>query len=175
MANIPTINLTADAARKLLTVWVDVSEGTGSPLFEVQGYKVEDMSIEYNPDTETITDILGDTYTTLNKLERAMSFAPNTLRAVSNRGKLNQILHEHTRRNNLSALSNFKVLVVYGYIGDSTAGYAADLFPECTIIPQSLGGSSKVDFPYDINPGGATQYGTVDKLTDGLMFTPETI
>lgn len=167
----PTFNLTAEALRKSLVVYVDVSETEGTPEWEPQGYKTEEMSMEFNPDSETITDILGDTYTTVNKLERAMSFAPNTLRPIANRGKLNQILHEYTRRNELSRLSNFKVLIAYGY----TTDLDADMYPACTIIPQSLGGASRVEFPYDIQLGGEAVYGKVDKLLPVPQFTPEVV
>lgn len=164
----PTFNLTAEALRKALVMYVDVSEGTGTPEWEPQGYKTEDAAMEFNPDIETVTDILGDTYTTVNKFERAMSFEPNTLRPIANRGKLNQILHEYARRGEYSKMSNFKVLIAYGY----TTDLDADLYPACTIIPQSIGGSSRVDFPYDIQFGGEAQFGTVDSLVNPT-FVPE--
>lgn len=172
-----TFNLSEEALRKAFAVYVDVSEQTGewsaaSAEWEVQGYKTEEAALEFNPDSETITDVLGDTYTTVNKLERAMSFEPNTIRPVANRGKLNENLHEITRRNELSKMSEFKVLLVYAYVGTSSA-IAADMYPSCTIIPQSLGGSSRTDFPYDINFGGEPVHGTVDKLAPGLVFTAE--
>lgn len=165
---IPSFDLTAEALRKSLVIYVNVGTGTTKE-WEPQGYKTEEMSIEFNPDQETITDILGDTYTTLNKLERAMSFAPNTLRPIANRGKLNEQLHEYTRRNELSMLSGFEVLIAYGY----TENLEADMYPMCTIIPQSLGGSSRVDFPYDIQLGGEAKFGTVDQLLPSPTFTPE--
>ena len=172
MSTAPTFNLTAEALRKSLVLYVDVSE-SGTPIWEPQGYKTEDASIEFNPDTATVTDVLGDTYTDVNTLERAMSFEPNTLRPVANRGKLNTLLHEYARRNELSKLSTFKVLIAYGYIGDETDGFAADMYPTCTIVPQSLGGASRVNFPYDINLGGEAMFGSVDKLLPAPTFTPE--
>lgn len=174
-----TFNLTEEALRKAFAVYVDVSEQSGtwsaaSAEWEVQGFKTEDTALEFNPDTETITDILGDTYTTVNKLERAMSFEPNTIRPIANRGKLNEILHEMTRRGELSRMSQFKVMLAYAYVGTADTGpFAADVYPSCTVTPQSLGGSSRTDFPYDINFGGEPMFGTVDKLAPGLVFTAE--
>lgn len=165
----PEFNLTAEALRKSLIMYVDVSDDGDTPEWEPQGYKTEEAALEFNPDIETVTDILGDTYTTVNKFERAMSFAPNTLRPIANRGKLNQILHEYARRGEYSKMSNFKVLIAYGY----TENLEADMYPTSTITPQSLGGSSRVDFPYDINLGGEAQFGTVDTLLPAPTFTAE--
>ena len=174
---VPAINLTEEALRKSLVMYVNVSEqpGTWSPsaaVWEPQGYKTEDTALEFNPDVETVTDVLGDTYTTVNKLERQMSFEPNTLRPIANRGKLNEILHEYTRRNQLSKLQEFKVLIAYGYLG-TTGAYEADVYPMSTVTPQSLGGSSRVNFPYQINLGGEAMFGTVDKLLPEPTFAQE--
>ena len=173
----PAINLTEEALRKSLVMYVDVSEqsGTWSPsaaVWEPQGYKTEDTALEFNPDVETVTDVLGDTYTTVNKLERQISFEPNTIRPIANRGKLNEILHELTSRDELSKLSQFKFLMAYGYVG-APGSYKAELYPFTTITPQSLGGSSRVNFPYQINPGGEKMHGTVDVLLPEPAFTQE--
>lgn len=168
-----TINLTSEAVRKLMIVAVDVSETEDTPEWELQGYKTEDASLELNPDITTITDVLGDTYSDLNKFEKAMSFEPNTLRPISNKGKLNEILLKYERHDQLSKFSRFKVLVAHGYLGDVGA-YGAETYSACLITPSSLGGSSRVNFPYDINFGGIKVLGTVDKLQAGLKFTPDT-
>lgn len=165
-----TFNLTAEALRKILIVAVDVSEDETTPEWEIQGYKTEDTAIEFNPDTSTITDVLGDTYTDVNKFERAINFDPNTLRPIENGGKLNLLLHKYQRNEELSKLSQFKVLIGYGYWGTPGA-YEADVYPASTITPASLGGSSRVDFPFDINFGGEKKIGTIDKLKKGLKFT----
>ena len=71
------------AERKLLVTAINVgdsiTESSGSPDWQIVGVGVEDSSIEYNPDTETITDILGITTTTVNKLETSQSLDPMTI------------------------------------------------------------------------------------------------
>ena len=63
---------TGEILRKQMITYVNV--GTSSaPEWEAVGVKVEDSSIEFNPDTETITDILGVTHTTVNKVEATQS------------------------------------------------------------------------------------------------------
>lgn len=170
-----TFNLTAEALRPQLIVAVDVSDtptaGFEGAVWEIQGYKTEDTAIEYNPDKSTMTDVRGVTFTDVNKFEKNISFDPNTLRAVDNDGKLNLLLHKYERGDELSKFSQFRVLIGYGYWGDNGA-YEADVYTGCTITPNSLGGSSRVDFPYDIDFGGEKILGTIDKLKKGLKFTP---
>lgn len=170
--NIPTFNLTTEAERKLFAIYVDVSLGEGAALWEVQGYGVEDASLEFSPEQESKTDVLGIQHNTVKKMERSMSLDPNTLRQVTAAGRLNEILHEYMRRNRLAEMSQFPVLVVYGYVGQEGA-YQADLYTKSTIHPVKLGGSARVEFPVEIQFGGEVVYGTVDKLGPGLKFTPE--
>lgn len=56
------INLTAGqkADRKLDMIFVNVG-GSGTETWELLGRGVEDASVEYNHDTDTVTDILGIT------------------------------------------------------------------------------------------------------------------
>jgi len=174
----PAFNLTAEALRNAMILYVDVSEQTGSwsatsAVWEPQGYKTEDAALEFNPDTTTVTDILGDTYATVNSLERQMSFDPNTLRPIANRGKLNEILHEYVRRNELSKLSEFKIMIAYGYTGTVGTSHEADIYPLSTIEPTSLGGSSRVDFPFNIHLGGEAIFGTVNQMLPAPTFTQE--
>lgn len=167
---IPTFDLTAKAERRQFALYVNVSDTPSTPEWEVQGYGTEEAALEYSPDEESLTDVLGIQHNSVNKLERSMSFDPNTIRPIGDHGKLNPILHEYTRRGELTKLSTFQVLMVYWYTTDKVA----DLYPTCTIIPQSLGGSSRTDFPYDIKLGGEPVYGTADKDASGVVtFTPE--
>ena len=164
-----SFNMDKEVLRKLLVCAVDVSGlGSGStPEWEVQGYKTEDNSIEYNADVTTITDILGDTYTDVNKLERKISFDPNTLRQGS---KLSELLLKYERDDELDKFSSFKVLIIYGFLG-TDGSYEADMYDACTIFPTSLGGSSRVNFPFEINFGGNKTKGTVNSMRAPITFT----
>ena len=160
-------NLTGEALRKMMIVAVDVSGGGAAPSWEVQGYKTEDTSIEFNPDSTTITDVLGDTYTDVNKFEEQITFEPNTLRMGA---KLAELMHQYWRDGALGKFALFRVLVGFGYLGTEGA-WEADVYEQSTIFPNSLGGSSRVDFPFTINLGGEKTKGTIDQLRTGLTFT----
>jgi hypothetical protein len=67
-----TMNLAAKerAQRKtLITVAEWTPSGTTEPVREILGARTEDASIEFNADVATSTDILGTTYTDVNKTE----------------------------------------------------------------------------------------------------------
>ena len=162
-------NLTENqkAERKLLVTCVNVGTAAEAE-WEIEGAGVEESAVEFNPDTETITDIRGVTETTVNKLEMAQTFDPNTVRGGA---KLSAKLDDMIQRNALSELSQFEVLLIRGYLGQSGA-YTAELHKNCTITPQSLGGGSYVDMPFDINFSNDKELGTVDKLKGTITFTP---
>ena len=167
-------NLSANqkAERKLLVTCVNTGTSE-SPTWTVIGAGVEDSAIEYNPDIETITDILGVTETTVNKLEPAQSLEPMTVRGGNELlFKLNDIIE----RNAVSELSNFDVLIIRAYItegSDDNITYHAEKHTGCTITPQSIGGSAYVDMPIDINLSNNKVLGTVNAYTaaDTITFT----
>lgn len=155
------------AARKLLMTFVDV--GTNStPEWELVGRGVEDSSIELNPNTETVTDICGITDTSVTKWEPNQSLDPNTVKGGS---KLNLKLHEIWQNKTPELLSQFDVLIVYAYIGESST-FEAEVQHNCTINITSIGGSAYVDMPIeilysnDITKGTATISSGVPTFTE---------
>ena len=155
------------APRKLLMTFVDVSD-SGTPEWELVGRGVEDSSIDLNPSTETTTDILGITDTSVTKWEPSQSLDPNTVKGGS---KLNFKLHQIWQDKKPELLSKFKVLIVYAYIGE-TSTFEAEMQQNCTINITSLGGSAYVDMPIEISYSNDSVKGTVT-LAEGVpTFTP---
>ena len=173
MADASAFNLKDNqkAERKLLVTAVNVGDSiagsSGTPDWQIVGVGVEDSSIEYNPDTETITDILGITETTVNKLETSQTLDPMTVRGGS---KLAIKLYNQVKYNRLSELSMYEVMQIHAYVG-SAGSYEAEVHKNCTLTPQSLGGSSYVDMPIDINYSNDKVHGTVDKFAYGDTIT----
>ena len=161
--------------KKMLTV-VEWSDGTGTSR-ELLGSRTEDSSMEYNPDVETITDILGVTHTEVNKTEPSQTFDPYTLLGGS---KLGPKLDDIRKRNAVAEFSQFTVYVITAYKGTAGA-YEAEKHTGCTIEVTSLGGSAFMNMPInvhlsnDCNGSGAPQLGTVDKLGDDFVFTPTSV
>ena len=159
------------AERKLLVTAVNVgdsiSSGSGTPEWQIIGVGVEDSSIEYNPDTETITDILGITETTVNKLETSQTLEPMTVRGGS---KLAIKLYNQIKYNRVSEFAMYEVMQIHAYVGTDRA-YEAEVHKNCTITPQSLGGDAYVDMPIDINYSNDKVHGTVDNYKYGSTIT----
>lgn len=155
------------AARKLLRTYVNVGSSEEKEWFLV-GSGIEESAIELNPDTETITDILGVTTTTVNKWEPAQSFDPFTVKGGS---KLAFMLHQIWQEKAPEKLSQFEVLIVYKYIGTTTDGYEAELQKNCTINITSIGGSAYVDMPIEITYSNDISRGTVKFTGDVPTFT----
>lgn len=166
MANDFNVGAGVKASRKLLMTFVDVSD-TETPEWELVGAGVEDSSIELNPNTETVTDILGITETSVTKWEPNQSLDPNTVKGGS---KLNFKLHKIWRDKTPELLSKFKVLIVYAYVGENTA-LEAELQKNCTINITSIGGSAHVDMPIEISFSNDSQKGTVSIENGVPTFT----
>jgi hypothetical protein len=143
--------------------YVDVSDGTSTAEWELVGRGVEDSSIELNPNTETTTDILGITDTSVTKWEASQSLEPNTVRGGS---KLNFKLHQIWQNKTPEKLSQFNVLIVYAYIGEASV-FDAEVQKGCTINITSIGGSAYVDMPIEISYSNDISKGTVT-IADGV-------
>lgn len=156
MANDFNLAAGVKAARKLLMTFVNVSD-TEQPEWELVGKGVEDSSVELNPTTETVTDILGVTETSVTKWEPKQSLDPNTVKGGS---KLNFKLHSIWQNKTPELLSKFDVLIVYAYLGQENS-FDAELQKNCTINITSIGGSAHVDMPIEIMLSNDSQRGTV--------------
>jgi len=157
------------AERKLLITVAEWKEGSGS-VREILGTRTEDSSIEYNPDIETTTDILGINYTDLNKTQPQQDFDPYLVLGGS---KLGALLNDIRRRNALSELNQFTMYIITAFVGDSSTGYAAEKHEGCTITYNSMGGDANVNFPISVYFSNDITTGKVDKLADDFVFTPD--
>ena len=155
------------AERKLLITVAEWTEDS-TQVREILGTRTEDSSIEYNPDIETTTDILGINYTDMNRTQPQQDFDPFLVLGGS---KLGALLNDIRRRNALSELSQFTVYIITAFIGDSTNGYAAEKHTGCTIAYNSIGGDTNVNFPISVYYSNNITTGTVDKLADDFVFT----
>lgn len=159
------------AQRKLLVTAVNVGDSitlsSGTPDWQIVGVGVEDSAIEFNPDTETITDILGITETTVNKLETAQTLDPMTVRGGS---KLAIQLYNQVKYGRLSEFSMYEVMIISAFVGEVGA-YEAEVHKGCTLTPQSMGGDAYVDMPIDINFSNDKIHGTVNDYKYGSTIT----
>lgn len=158
------------AARKLLKTYVNVG-GTGEKEWEILGKGVEDSAIELNAETEETMDILGNNESSVTGWKPSQSFDPHTVRGGS---KLAFKLHDIWMNNKPELLSQFEIMTVYSYVGDSSDGYDADIQTGCTINIEKIGGSAYVDMPITINYSNEKTRGTVKYADNAPTFTAST-
>lgn len=165
------LNTNERAQRKLLITvaeWGEVTSGSNRPR-ELLGARTEDSSIEFNADIATSTDILGITYTDVNKTEPQQSFDPFFLLGGS---QLSEYLAQAALENRINDYNGkFDVYIITGFIGEE-GSYFAVKHEGCSIIPTSMGGDSYVSMPIEVYYSNKITKGTVDKLSSDFTFTP---
>lgn len=161
------------AQRKLLitvAAWGTVDQTTGMEAnVEILGVRTEDSSIELNPDIETITDILGITYSDVNKTEPQQDFDPHYVIGGS---ELSAYLTDAVLRNDINAYNNaFNLYIITAFIGSAADGYFCVKHKNSSIIPTAIGGDSYTNMPIEVHFSNDIEVGTVDKLTKDFKFT----
>ena len=64
----------------------------------------------------------------------------------------------------------YDVMQIHAYVGAEGA-YEAEVHKNCTLTPQSLGGSATVDMPINISYSNDKVHGTVDNYKYGATVT----
>lgn len=124
--------------------------------------------MSFNHDVSTVVDILGISHTEVSAAKPQLDLDPMNIRGGQ---KLSAKLLDIERRNAVSELSEFEVLNVHAYLGDDKA-FLAEKHVSCTIVPQSLGGSSYVGMPLNVHLSNDKVLGTAT-INDGVAtFTP---
>lgn len=175
---IKQINLTQGqrAERKLLVTvaeWTEKLDGTTGTeqVRELLGARTEDSSIEFNPDIQESTDILGNNYTDVNKTQPTQAFDPFLILGGS---RLGAFLNDIRRRNALSELTGaFKIYIITAFVG-AAGQYEAERHDDCTITYESMGGDANVNFPITVHFSNKITTGTVDKIASDFVFTQDT-
>ena len=156
--NIAAINLASGlkADRKLEMIFVNMGTSETAE-WEILGRGVEEASVAFNHDTNQATDILGITDTVVSPAKPEFDLDPCTIRGGQ---KLSEKLLDIERRNAIAELGQFEILHVHCYLGTAPS-FTAELHKNCTIVPQSLGGSSYVDMPMNVYLSNDKTLGTV--------------
>ena len=164
------------AQRKtLITVAEWTPDSATEPIREILGARTEDSSIEFNPDVATSTDILGITYTDVNKTEPNQSFDPYYILGGS---KLSEYLVQAALENDIQKYNGkFTVYIIAAFINDGVKGvddassYKAIKHSGCSIIPQSIGGDAYTGMPIEVHYSNNITVGTVNELSDTFEFS----
>ena len=167
----------AVAQRKTLIMVAEwPASGSESPNREILGTRTEDSSYELNPDIQTSQDILGKTYTDVNKTEPQQTFDPFYLIGGS---KLGEFLVNAVLENNIDAYTNaFNIYIIAAFIsdnaGETATSYRTAKHTNCSIIPTAIGGDTRNNMPIEVHYSNIITMGKVNKLSDDFEFTPDT-
>lgn len=168
MADVQFIAGTGDIKRREFAMFVDISLDDKGTNWEIVGRKIEDLSLEMNPNVETLTDITGLTQTTLDKYEKQTSVSPYYARRDS---KMSEWLYNVVR--NEKTLSDVeKTFLCVNIFAGADGSY--DAWTQKAIVAvQSYGGDTKgVQIPYTLYWIGEKTFGTVS-IADGVpTFSP---
>ena len=154
--------------RKLLITVAEWTEGTGSSATtkkEILGWRTPDSSIEYNPDKQKTTDVLGITYGDIEKTEPTQTFDPHYVNSGSD---LDTYLKKAAMENDIDAYNGAFTVYVIDATQDSGSGsshaYYAVKHTGCTISPTSLGGENYVSMPIEVDYSNNITVGTVSNI-----------
>ena len=153
--------------RKALLHYIDANFGSSSPEWFLIGKDIEDMSVDLNPDTETVKNILGETSVKDNGYEPSMSADPYYANPDDSiYDKIKDIAMQRLKGDACKT----KILEVI--IEGEDSPYEA--YTEDVIVkPQSYGGGTEgVNIPFDELFDGNRKKGTVTIADKVPTFTP---
>lgn len=153
--------------RKALLHYIDANFGSDSPEWFLIGKDIEDMSVDLNPDTETVKNILGETSVKDNGYEPSMSADPYYANPEDSiYDKIKDIAMQRLKGDACKT----KILEVI--IDGEDSPYEA--YTEDVIVkPQSYGGGTEgVNIPFDVLFDGNRKKGTVTIADKVPTFTP---
>lgn len=164
-------NLTAGqrAERKLFLTVAEWTPDGGEQARVILGKRTEDSSVEFNAETENVTDILGINYADINRTQPQQTFDPAY---VIGGDKLMDYLVSAALANRISDYNGrFNIYLIAAWMTNGTTSYYAVKHEECSIIPNSIGGASYTGMPFTVYFSNKITEGSVDKLADDFIFT----
>lgn len=153
-------------ARELLLAYLNT--GTEStPVWSVVGKRVEDSSSEYDWQTETKKDIIGNTYGLMKKPIITQSFEPCELDAGDVAQK--KIWDLAVVDQDAQALANMDMLIVHLYAG------FGERYKSCMVEVTGEGGEGggNLGMPINVTYGGDRIRGAASVTNGVVTFTPE--
>ena len=150
-----------------------LNTGTSSaPVWSPFGKRVEDSSMEYDWDSSTTRDILGNTWGKLKKPIVTQDFDPWDLDGGD--AALVKIWNLAVKDEDYTALAAQDVLIVHRYAGTADTAMFAERYSAAAIMPTGLGGEGggSLSMPIDVTYGGERTVGTAAISAGVVTFTP---
>lgn len=155
------------------SAWNKKVADASKAVFEILGDDIEEMSVEMNPETSQLKNILGQTKTTDNGFTPSMSAEPWYANTESK-------LYPHMRDIVFEQLTGDerKTLMLEVIVEDTEATVHTAYLREVKVTPTSYGGGTEgINIPFTVDFDGASVKGTVtaESVADGApVFTAAT-
>ena len=158
-------------ARELLMAFLN--SGTAeSPTWTAIGKRVEESDEEMDWSAESTQDILGSTWTTMQKPVITQSFDPLPLDAGD--AAAVKLWNLAVKDQNAQALANQDMLIAHYYATSGESNFA-ERYSGAAISVNRIGGTGggNLEIGFDVTYGGTRTLGTVKNAAGTVTFTPD--
>lgn len=167
MADVTFIAGTGKIKREEFKLFADVG-AANTPEWELQGSRIEELSLEMNPNVETVRDVTGVTDTSLDSYDKQTSVSPYYAKRDS---KMAAWLYNVVREE--KTLSDVEKTFCCVNIFAGADGKFDAWTQKAVVAVQSYGGDTKgLQIPYNLHWIGEKTFGTAAIANGVLTFTP---
>ena len=158
-------------ARELLIAYLNTGNA-GSPTWTAIGKRVEESDEEMDWSAESTQDILGSTWTTMQKPVITQSFDPLPLDAGD--AAAVKLWNLAVKDQNSQALANQDMLIAHYYATSGESNFA-ERYSGAAISVNRIGGTGggNLEIGFDVTYGGTRTLGTVKNAAGTVTFTPD--
>ena len=158
-------------ARELLIAYLNTGDAE-TPAWSAIGKRVEESDEEMDWSAESTQDILGSTWTTMQKPVITQSFDPVPLDAGDPAAV--KLWNLGVKDQNAQALANMDMLIVHYYTTSESSNFA-ERYSGSAISINRIGGTGggNLEIGFDVTYGGTRTLGTVKNTAGTVTFTPD--
>lgn len=158
-------------ARELLIAYLNTGNAE-SPTWTAIGKRVEESDEEMDWSAESTQDILGSTWTTMQKPVITQSFDPLPLDAGD--AAAVKLWNLAVKDQNAQALANQDMLIAHYYATSGESNFA-ERYSGAAISVNRIGGTGggNLEIGFDVTYGGTRTLGTVTNTAGSVKFTPD--
>lgn len=141
-----------------------------SPVWSPLGKRVEDSSAEYDWDTETRRDILGNTFGHMKKPVISQTFDPWDLDGGDAAQEM--LWNLAVKNHDAQSLAALDMLIVHFYAGVEATPFA-ERYESCMVEVTGLGGEGggNIEMPITVTYGGTRTTGTASRNAETGVIT----
>lgn len=158
-------------ARELLIAYLNTGTSE-SPVWSAIGKRVEESDEEMDWSAESTQDILGSTWTTMQKPVITQSFDPLPLDAGDPAAV--KLWNLGVKDQNAQSLANQDMLIGHYYVTSGSSSFA-ERYSGAAIAITRIGGTGggNLEIGFDVTYGGTRTIGTVSNSGGNITFTPD--